>query len=943
MRVRFKSDRFYRAFADPWGIGDAVTPRYDRYRELVLEHATGRGRLLDIGCGYAAFLARFRGEFDELYGVDIGAVAISGARARHRDITFAIGSAAAPPAELGKRDYDVIVQSDVICYLPDRKRRAAISWIADHLTPHGIALIAAWVPGGRYLTDDELTRLVDARLVIEHHELLDSGHLVMIARPRRAAVVLSIDYETWQPIPEGRSIEWEDDVLAPTAALLRAAAESRVPLTFMVEMAEYFWLCQNDPAVAAQMRDQWREAARAGHDVQLHLHPNWLPELGADRDNGRWRWDPEVALAADYPGDLTALIERCRRELERVISPVRPGYRVNAFRAGTYEAQPFERLHRALVENGVNLDSSVLPGDHRDDRQYDYRHASALSGAWPANRFDPQLRAADGDRDGLLEACVTAVAPGSRWTFDADEGSRFVDRLQHVRTALAKTRTGSTELYRVRRSLAARLVGPAWGPISPILRRVVVPRHRPAGDDIFVLVGHTKNDLAVPSIARGLARLAADRSLECVTMSTAAELAHRRPASVALRPEPEPQRHACGRALARLVPLDRVSIAVLSAGVENYRAELPWAQISTELQPDGSDAVLLDCGLESESDPDKALTAAARGLRSDGVLLCRAWADGRAGWRAPATSTYAPTRSELGARLQAAGFGDVEVREVDATRMLGLPYRPEAEGRILLVRAWIAERKRSARMRALVDAIYARLDPERASASADPLRILADGSAWCAGYAAVLAEALQREGYPSRRVTLVAHGHPRGRGRERRETHEVVEAWDGTALRVLDPMAGVVFDHSLRALLDEPALARPNRVPDQRWEERHYELYATELFYRRVVGADLRKDPAWPPRTVAAADVLADIPDDRGIPHVDRSPLHPTLLRLWWGWHDSRARTWARGLRRDSNSEPPAERSIATSRRDQIPTGAPAEPLEHSWPAQRGVEPARAD
>src|SRR5262245_17827716 len=101
-------------------------------------------------------------------------------------------------------------------------------------------------------------------------------------------VALTVDYETWQPIPPGKRIDWVADVFDPAARLMETAEGAGARLTFMAEMGEYFWLQEHDPAIAGRMESQWREAIRRGHDVQLHLHPTWLPECGARYEGGRW-------------------------------------------------------------------------------------------------------------------------------------------------------------------------------------------------------------------------------------------------------------------------------------------------------------------------------------------------------------------------------------------------------------------------------------------------------------------------------------------------------------------------------------------------------------------------------------------------------------------------------------------------------------------------------
>jgi SAM-dependent methyltransferase len=185
MRVRRDFDRVYQEQEDPWAIGAAEDPRYDLYRERLLARVRG-GRLLDIGCGLGAFLARFGDAFDELVGVETAAEAVRRARELHPEIEFVHARAERlRETALDGRTYDAVIASDVLYYLRQRDRAAVLDWVASHLAPGGHALVAAWCPGGRYLTADEFRALVRASLRVVDDVELPSRHVVLVARPKR--------------------------------------------------------------------------------------------------------------------------------------------------------------------------------------------------------------------------------------------------------------------------------------------------------------------------------------------------------------------------------------------------------------------------------------------------------------------------------------------------------------------------------------------------------------------------------------------------------------------------------------------------------------------------------------------------------------------------------------------------------------------------------------
>jgi SAM-dependent methyltransferase len=184
MRVKRDFDRVYAEEDDPWSIGAADDPRYDLYRARLLAHVQG-GRLLDIGCGLGAFLARFGDAFDELIGVETAAEAVRRGRELRPEIRFVQAQA----EQLGSTDldaetFDAIVVSDVLYYLRPAERAAVVAWTASHLRTGGHALVAAWCPGGRYLEPDELRALVRASLRIVDDVELPSQHVALVARPK---------------------------------------------------------------------------------------------------------------------------------------------------------------------------------------------------------------------------------------------------------------------------------------------------------------------------------------------------------------------------------------------------------------------------------------------------------------------------------------------------------------------------------------------------------------------------------------------------------------------------------------------------------------------------------------------------------------------------------------------------------------------------------------
>ncbi|HLH14659.1 MAG TPA: methyltransferase domain-containing protein, partial [Solirubrobacteraceae bacterium] len=609
MKVDLDAEAKYAAEEDPWRIGAADSARYDLYVELIRARAGGRGRVLDVGCGFGAMLARLREDFDELNGVELSSAAVAKGRQRHPFIRFEQGSIDALSLTAFDRErFDAIVCSDAIYYVEEQGKRAALRWIAEHLAPDGFAFIAAYAPGGDYPKPSELRTLVERELVVEHEQLLPSGHSVLLTRRRRRLAALTLDYETWQPVPPGRRIDWERDVFSPTAALLDACDAEDARLTIFAELAEHAFLREHQPEIAARMEAQWRDAVARGHDVQIHLHPTWLPELGARLERDGYSWNELLTRADDHP-NLVELIGRLKRTLEQLLRPVDPSYEAVAFRAGGYEAQPFRRLAQALQANGVLCDSSVYHGGRRRGMHHHYAHPQHPHQPWFASHADPQLAAPPAER-GIVELPVTTFARNDRWLFDAEEGARFGARLlSHIEAA----RTGGASVEAGRAIAKARQLGGCAyrhararrRRVNRLLPRALAralvehPRARPVEDDFYVAVGHSKADLDVAAIQAQLRALREAR-VEVVRLADMARLAReqlerdlgedaarqarnqvrRERAAVPASEGDDVQSHR----LQGMIPLDRSRLLDLGCGAGTGSARIasahPWMQVT---------------------------------------------------------------------------------------------------------------------------------------------------------------------------------------------------------------------------------------------------------------------------------------------------------------------------------------------------------------------------
>ena len=229
-------------------------------------------------------------------------------------------------------------------------------------------------------------------------------------------------------------------VISPTDAILSVLERQGARLTIFFEVCEYwaFKEAEADGLLAhlgyspsRLMEEQARKAVAAGHDVQLHLHPQWV---GSSYQDGRWWMNFDWWRLPDVPNDpgrgddvssLCGIFRKGKETLETMLRPVDSSYRCVAFRAGAWCIQPETGILEAMSENNILIDSTVAPGLHADDglNYYDFRGVGSGNALW--NISDSVT---DHDRRGkLFEIPISTMrAPG--WRLFLSKLSRRLSR-----------------------------------------------------------------------------------------------------------------------------------------------------------------------------------------------------------------------------------------------------------------------------------------------------------------------------------------------------------------------------------------------------------------------------------------------------------------------------------------------------------------------------------
>ena len=180
-------------------------------------------------------------------------------------------------------------------------------------------------------------------------------------RPRpRLQLVFSLDYE----IHGNGEGDPRELMVARTERLQDVLEEFGAKLTIMADTVEILKFREHRDATGRDeygyeaIEGQLKKTVARGHDVQLHLHPAYAR---ARAEGGTVVLDyGEYDLARLGYDRIFGLVKDGKGYLEGLLQPVRPDYSCIAFRAANWSMSPSATIVRALLANGIRIDTSVF-------------------------------------------------------------------------------------------------------------------------------------------------------------------------------------------------------------------------------------------------------------------------------------------------------------------------------------------------------------------------------------------------------------------------------------------------------------------------------------------------------------------------------------------------------------------------------------------------------
>ncbi len=138
------------------------------------------------------------------------------------------------------------------------------------------------------------------------------------------------------------------------------------------------------------LADAWDEHVRMafsrGHDIQLHIHPQWSR---VTYTNNGWVLSGDWSLLNYEPEASYAMLSASKSYLEKLLTPLAPNYRCVSFRSGSSAIAPSDFLLQQLAQLGLVFDMSIIQGLRVNTRNLQLDYTVCEEGFLP---FYPQIK-----------------------------------------------------------------------------------------------------------------------------------------------------------------------------------------------------------------------------------------------------------------------------------------------------------------------------------------------------------------------------------------------------------------------------------------------------------------------------------------------------------------------------------------------------------------------
>src|SRR5687768_3240781 len=239
---------------------------------------------------------------------------------------------------------------------------------------------------------------------------------------------------------------------------------------------------QNQHPELRALADEWddivRETFRQGHDIQLHVHPQWQD---AEYNDGRWKLTADWSILNYSRETALHLLTSGKEYLESLLKDIDPNYRCVSFRSGAWCIAPSPHMLDLLVELGIVFDMSIVAGVKYNTRNIKLDYTDCQARFLPYSPVMTDERRVSDNIEPII--CVHTNC------FYASRRQVLQQQLDKVRSKIRGKSAGSLTASNNGRSV--EVYGEEWAQTDGSLRRIYRKGIAP-----YLRGKHTISDLA---------------------------------------------------------------------------------------------------------------------------------------------------------------------------------------------------------------------------------------------------------------------------------------------------------------------------------------------------------------------------------------------------------------------------------------------------------------
>lgn len=172
-------------------------------------------------------------------------------------------------------------------------------------------------------------------------------------------VILTFDYELFLGQDTGTA---QKCIIEPTNIILDLLKKYNARGIFFVDATYLLKLKETGHKDLKVIKDQIYRIVKEDHNIELHLHPQWLDAYKTGENRWSFKSFDRYSLHSLKKNEINRIFNDSIKLLEELIHNGNKKYKLTAFRAGGWAIQPFDTIKKYFNENNIVFDFSVNPG-----------------------------------------------------------------------------------------------------------------------------------------------------------------------------------------------------------------------------------------------------------------------------------------------------------------------------------------------------------------------------------------------------------------------------------------------------------------------------------------------------------------------------------------------------------------------------------------------------